>query len=159
MDFIVDLQGFKAPINEFVPKEISIIEAGRETQPLTLLIEPPTSWNSLPAKYKAMNEWLTRNFHGIRWDSGDVPYDAARMITRAILQHARTIYVKEFEKSSWLRKFTDLSTEIVDLEDLDCPSMRKLPKISSSCPHHSCSVKFNCSNENVICLRNWFKDL
>lgn len=157
MDFIVDLQGFKVPIDEFVPKEISIVEVGSDKKPLTLLLEPPTTWDALPDKYKTMNGWLTRNFHGIPWDSGDVSHDAARVIICAILQHARTVYVKGLEKSLWLRRFT--SMEIDDMEDLGCPSMRKLPKISCGCPHHSYNAKYNCANENVICLKNWLKDL
>lgn len=162
MDYIVDLQGFKRPVNEFVLKEISFVELNDDTnaEPLTLLFEPPAPWTTLPATYKATNTWLERNFHGMRWSSGNLPYEAVTTIIRAILKKARIIYVKGLEKTIWLRRFTDTSsTYIVDMESLDCPSLRQLPKISpnSGCSYHAYDSKFNCSNANVKSLRSWLK--
>lgn len=161
MDFIVDLQGFKRPINEFVLKEISFVELDSDVndEPLTLFFEPPTPWKTLPAQYKAMNSWLERNFHGMQWSSGNIPYEATTTIIRAVLKRARIIYVKGLEKTIWLRRFMDLSTNIVDMESLDCPSLQKLPKISpnSGCSYHVYDSKYNCSNANVKSLRSWLK--
>lgn len=156
MEFIVDLQGFKGPISEFILKEISIVRANdKNGEPLTLIFESPYAWDTLPAKYKTTNKWLERNFHGLSWDYGSIPYDVAKVIIQAILQRARTIYVKGCEKSSWLTSFLDLSTEIIDMETLDCPSLQKLPKIQPNCPHHHDS-KYNCAHENVKSMRSWF---
>ena len=46
MAYIVDLQGFKRPINEFVLKEFAVIEVGNDdaTQPINLLFEPICEW-------------------------------------------------------------------------------------------------------------------
>lgn len=165
MEFIVDLQGFKQPINDFVLKEISFIEANvatadnnkRNSEPLTLFFKPPAPWNTLPTKYKAINSWLERNFHGMQWNSGDITYDAVSESIRASLKEARKIYVKGAEKRIWLMRFTDSSVHIIDMETLDCPSLQKLPKISpnSGCLHHSFDSKYNCSNANVKSLRSW----
>ena len=67
MAYIVDLQGFKRPINEFVLKEFAVIEVGNDdrTHPINLLFEPIYEWNALPAKYKRVNSWLKRNYHGL----------------------------------------------------------------------------------------------
>ena len=67
MAYIVDLQGFKKPINEFVLKEFAVIEVGTDdaTQPINLLFEPICEWNALLAKYKRVNSWLERNYHGL----------------------------------------------------------------------------------------------
>lgn len=156
MEFVIDVQGFKGPINEFIIKEISIIRADqKDAKPLTLFFEPPYAWNTLPSKYQTSNKWLQRNFHGIPWDYGLIPYDAAKPIIQAILQRARTIFVKGCEKSLWVASFLDLSTEIVDLETLDCPSLKKLLKTSSNCPHHTNESKFNCATMNVKALKSW----
>lgn len=153
MEYIIDLQGFKGPINEFILKEISIIRADeKNAKPLTLFFEPPYAWDELPSKYQTTNKWLQRNFHGIPWDYGIIPYDAAKPIIQSILQHARTIFVKGCEKSLWLASF--LSTEIVDLETLDCPSLRKLLKTSLNCPHHHTN-EFSCATMNVEALKSW----
>lgn len=154
MDFIVDLQGFKRPINEFVLKEISFLEIDdkNDAEPFTLFFEPPTSWNSLPAKYKASNSWLERNFHGMKWNAGDIPYEAHQTMISDILRGARTIYVKGLEKKMWLATITD--TNIIDMETLDCPSLRNSMKKNPKCLHHY-SVKYNCAHANVEFLRSW----
>lgn len=159
MDFIVDVQGFKRPMNKFVLKEISIIAVNGDynEEPLTLIFKPPTTWSSLPAKYKAMNAWLERNFHGLQWNSGEIAYSAAATKIRAALEGARTIYIKGLEKSLWLARIVDPSTEIIDMETLDCPSLQQLPKISPNigCPLHSFDSKYNCANANVKSLKKW----
>lgn len=159
MDYIVDLQGFKKPINEFVLKEISIIEVGSDKieEPLTLLFESSVSWNSLPVKYKATNLWLERNFHGISWNSGNIPCEAAKNIIQTVLQDARIIYVKGLEKKCWLTNFTDESVNIIDMETLDCPSLKKLLKISPNarCSYHSNILNCNCASVNVKILKSW----
>lgn len=155
MDYIVDLQGFKRPINEFVLKEISFLEVQGDGPPLTLFFDSPSAWKSLPVKYKAMNLWLTRNYHGMSWEDGEIPYEAAETIIGAILQRARKVYVKGLEKTQWMKKFTN--AEIIDLETLDCPSLKKLPKIPPGCSHHSFQTKHNCANANVKSLKCWLK--
>lgn len=162
MEYIVDIQGFKQPINEFVLKEISIIEVNGDdsnSEPLTLFFKPPSAWNLLPAKYKASNAWLERNFHGMSWNSGNIPYDAVKNIVQAILRQARVIYVKGLEKMLWISTFVELSTEIIDLECLGCTPLRKLPKIAANagCIHHTFDSKYNCAKANVKSLRVWLK--
>lgn len=161
MDLIVDIQGFKQPIDEFVLKEFAVIAVNDEkaAQPTTLLFAPPCAWKGLPVKYRIMNSWLERNFHGLSWDSGDLIYGKAKELIEAILKPARTVYVKGLEKKRWLTSFMDESSasSIVDLETLECPSLRKLPTILPviRCPHHSHISEFNCATENVKSLKNW----
>lgn len=156
MEYVVDLQGFKKPINEFVLKEFSAISLTDST-PLTLSFEAPYMWNDLPVKYKCTNAWLTRNFHGLPWNFGSVPYNAATGIIQSILHNARTIYVKGSEKREWLANFLlEGSERIINLEMLDCPSLQELRKqIDSICPHHENLLKFNCAHRNVQLLKNW----
>lgn len=172
MTYIVDLQGFRKSMNEFVLKEISIIDANSNdedddddndtAQPLTLLFKSPCDWQSLPSKYKSVNSWLQRNFHGLLWNSGDIPYESAGTIIRAILHSARIIYVKGLEKKVWLASFLGDSLRIVDLEDQDCPSLRNLLKLPPrQCTHHHyqhhCDVsRLNCATENVKLLKKWY---
>lgn len=158
---IIDIQGFKRPFDEFVLKEIAaiIVKADKTAQPYSILFAPPCGWTTLPKKYQIMNSWLERNFHGISWDSGDVPYETMTTIIEAFLKPARTIFVKGLEKKRWLNSFRDVSSasDIIDLETLECPSLQKLPKIfpTSQCPHHLNISKFNCAVENVKSLKSW----
>lgn len=161
MNFIVDLQGFKAPQNEFILKEISIIQADeKKSEPITLFFKSPYVWNTLPPQCKTTNKWLERNFHGISWDYGGIPYDAAKIIISCILQRARAIYVKGHEKASWLLNFLEIPREIIDMDTLGCPPVRKLPKVRLNCSHHhhnrpDRNLEYSCANENVKSLRIW----
>lgn len=156
MEWVVDIQGFKKPIDEFVLKEFAVLPVHDKTmQPLAFIFQPPSSWGSLPVKYRCINSWLTRNFHGLPWDSGDIPYEAAKEIIGNILLHASTIYVKGKEKKEWLANFIGESTHVVNVEEIDCPSLMELRQKSHPTiyPHHH--EKINCAGENVKLLRNW----
>lgn len=163
MDFIVDVQGFKGPIHEFILKELSIVRLGdKNAEPATLFFGSPYAWDTLPDRYKMTNKWLERHYHGISWDYGSIPYSLIKIIIGALLQDARTVYVKGHEKTRWLKKFLDSSTEIIDMDTLDCPSLHKLPKCRPDCyyynhrRHHDRStMQNNCANENVKRLRSW----
>lgn len=157
MDFIIDVQGFKGPTNEFILKEFSIIRADeKNATPVTLTFESPYAWDCLPSKYKITNKWLEWNFHGISWEYGAIPYVTSKPLIQSILQRARTVYVKGYEKSLWLASSINPSTEIIDLETLDCPPLKKLLKTSPSCPHHLSDFKFNCAMRNVVAMKSWF---
>ena len=69
MEFVVDVQGFKKPQNEFVFKELAVTTLGYHSQVSVLLFESPFAWSYFPAKYKSENLWLERNYHGISWNS------------------------------------------------------------------------------------------
>lgn len=157
MDFIVDFQGFKKSSDEFVIKELAILSINDSTEhPVTFLFEPPCAWTDLSVKYKRMNLWLERNYHGISWNSGRTPYRRASEILRTILQHARIICVKGLERSKWLESIIGKSSNIVNLDDIGCPSLHKLRKKSSvaaKCSHHSNVLNYSCSTENVQLLK------
>lgn len=148
----MDVQGFQRPFGEFVLKQLAVISVSKEqTEPLTFLFQPPYSWSCLPAKYKSINLWLERNFHGIRWSSGDVPYSDVGKILEASLKDARCVYVKGLEKKLWMENFMEKSKlRIVNIEELGCPSLQKLQ--TSGCPHHRTQ---NCAVENAKLLKNW----
>ena len=59
MNFVVDLQGFKKPENDFVSKELAILSINDSSeQPMTFIFQPPCPWSNLPIKYIRMNFWL-----------------------------------------------------------------------------------------------------
>ena len=98
MEYIVDLQGFQQPINEFVVKEIAIMDTKSDYH-VTHLFEPPCTWQSLPPKYKCTNNWLTRNLHNLNWNDGYFPYDSLKVALKSMLRHASCVYVKGKEKN------------------------------------------------------------
>lgn len=102
MEFVVDVQGFKTSLNEFIFKEIAIFSLEEDATPSVFLLKPPYPWGWLLRKNQCENRWLAKNFHGIPWESGDLPYDDLGRIMRKTLFGA-TIFVKGLEKAKWLR--------------------------------------------------------
>ncbi|XP_043484246.1 uncharacterized protein LOC122512469 [Leptopilina heterotoma] len=154
MEFIVDVQGFKKPCNEFIFKELAIVPLESDAQPRVYLFEPPCAWNSLPGRYKSKNLWLTNNYHLIPWMAGDVCYDEVRTILQDALRGAKTIYVKGCEKKQWLEKYLMI---VHNLEKIDCPAFKniKTELLPLICTHHIAQTE-NCAVNNVFKLRNWF---
>ena len=104
MKYIVDVQGFKITLNEFVFKEVAIIPLERDPTPLVFLFKPPYAWDKLLDKKKSENRWLEQNFHGLMWRAGSIPYDELKDTLSGILFGAE-IYVKGLEKSKSLKRF------------------------------------------------------
>lgn len=104
MQYIVDIQGFKRPSNNFTFKEIAIIAIEEEAVPAVYLFEPPYNWSSLPRKHKSQNTWTTFNYHGIPWEGGEIPYSEVQKVLRCALRNATKIYTEEEEKKQWLEK-------------------------------------------------------
>lgn len=154
----MDVQGFKSSANSFVFKEVSVSYV-RGTVVNTYLFKPPFPWEVLQARYKSENSWLTRNYHGLAWESGSVPYTAVSLTLQPFLQAASVTYVKGSEKRSWLQeKFPE--TYFVNVEDIGCPSLSKLQTIQEdvgNCPHHvkvGCAAP-SCAEKNVQLLKYW----
>ena len=158
MEFVVDVQGFKKPHNKFVFKELAVTTLGDDSQLSVFLFEPPFAWGSLPAKYKSENLWLERNYHGISWNSGEIPYYEFEETLRNILQDASKIHVKGLEKQRWLQKYF---SNVYNIEDLGCPSLQKLYAYLP-CDNHDCwesHVSPCCAAKNVVALNNWLSEL
>ena len=103
MEFIIDVQGFKRFYNDFVFKELAIVRLGEDAQPAVFLFAPPQDWNSLSPRYKCENSWLTKNYHGINWQEGEIPYEDFDEILKSTTRGANKVYVKGLEKQKWIR--------------------------------------------------------
>ena len=104
MKYIVDVQGFKITLNEFVFKEVAVVPLEEDPTPSVFLFKPPHAWEKLLDKNKSENRWLEENFHGIMWRAGNIPYEELGNTLRGVLDGAE-IYVKGLEKTKWMQKF------------------------------------------------------
>ena len=155
MEFVIDVQGFKKAYNEFVFKELAVVPLGEDVQPTVYLFGPPHDWNFLAARYKCENNWLTRNYHGINWQDGEIPYEEFEEILKSSVRGASKIYVKGLEKQKWLQ---NIISRVCNIEDLDCPSLTKLHGAKDiPCSHHNLHIckNSNCAVINAIALKRW----
>lgn len=139
MEFVVDVQGFKRPVNDFVFKEVAMVRLQEDSLQSVYLFQPPSNWDYLPAKYKSENRWLENNYHGIPWSSDDICYDEVATSIQNVLRDARKVYVKGREKKKWLMGLT-MTYNIYDLEEFGCPALQKLQEattINTVCSHHT----------------------
>ena len=153
MEYVVDLQGFQRPINEFVVKELAITSLYYDVPPIVFLFGPPIPWSDLPAKYKSVNLWLERNYHYLPWSAGELSYNDVGNVLRSALHDASTVYTKGEQKKKWLQQFGFNVRDIVD-----CPSLQELyPKrVTKSCPYHY-EYETNCALRHVQLLKKYLE--
>lgn len=65
----VDVQGFKGNHNRFICKEFCLIDG---VDVFHELIRSPFPLNRLSAHLRTQANWLTRNFHGLNFEDGDL---------------------------------------------------------------------------------------
>lgn len=151
----MDVQGFKTSGNHFVFKEFAAQNPRGESS-ITYYFKPPFPWTNLEPRYKCENTWLSRNYLGLSWESGDVPYNTA--ILETLLLSTNIVYVKGLEKTYWLeREFPGVNC--VNMEDFGCPQLNKLKKeqdVPVCVNHLSPYLSPNCAVQNVKLLKDWF---
>ncbi|KAJ8671820.1 hypothetical protein QAD02_003079 [Eretmocerus hayati] len=104
------MQGFKFQSNnEFIVKEVVIMNSKSEGAYHHWLFDPPCANDDLDFADWTTAEWLTRNHHGLNWDSGVVPYAGVTdhfehtLIRECELDKPVLINVTGHEKREWLR--------------------------------------------------------
>ena len=121
---------------------------------------PPTSYTSyseLTTQQKQSFGWLTRNLHGIEWDTGNYPYIYLTQIFQSVrLRNPGAIfYANGKEKVKFLSYLLECS--IIDLNSLACPSI-SVNYFTQNCQNHSKGKNnFNrhCAKEKAIFYFNW----
>lgn len=157
MEFVVDVQGFKMPVDQFVPKDFAAISLDPLiAYPTTLTFLPPCSWMDLPRAYKNINLMMTRKVHALTWEYGYIPYGYVGATIRYSLNNATIVYVKGAEKKDWLSHILGDSALVVNLETLECPPLRNLRAMFYSKWGFDHEMpKCLCATENVRILRHW----
>lgn len=157
MQYIVDMQGFKQPGNDYILKELAIASLSSNNQqqqqdPAVYLFKPPFAWERLTAKYKRENEWLKQCYHGIPWNIGNVPYTEIANVLRENLKDASKILVMGSLKKNWLERFKYRGVE--DVAEIEFPPLRRF-KVATVCPNHIGMYKATCALHNVKLYRKF----
>ncbi|KAJ8665800.1 hypothetical protein QAD02_007462 [Eretmocerus hayati] len=153
MAYVIDFQGFRSFSSEFVFKEVAILSTEKGAQPRVFLFKPPHGWNQLPSKLKSENRWLEKNYIGISWSEGDIPYDELKATLQDALKNSTRVFVKGGEKKRLLDK---IIPNVEDLEAYGSPSISHLCKDAHGhCSHHTLCVNARCAAQTVHCIREW----
>lgn len=174
---VLDLQCFTDNHNEFIVKEACVLDVSRGTILLHHIAEPPFDQDRYLTREKQRERyWLTNHYHGLEWNSGDIPYNQImNKLIECLSQHS-VIYVKGIEKKMFVLKCLTGSDEVdtkttstetiysssttprvIDMNDIGCNSIDSIGRTSLSkvrCNHHK-STRHCCALSNCILLRNW----
>ena len=131
---VIDFQGFQLSPHSYVVKELAFYDVYRGYHNIWSF-QPPHSWDELSSRKQRTYAWVIRNIHGIPWESGRLPYNTFRCVLTSLLASYDTIYVQGLEKAKFLEKFSP--AVIINLDDLDCPKIDKLPISAMKCPFHA----------------------
>ena len=155
MKYVIDIQALKQPHNEFVVKEMAIHRIGSIEAPNVYFFKSPFAWSELPAKYKAENGWLTRNYHHIAWDYGEYPYSSIAAILKFDLVECEQIYVKGLEKQKWLGQFVPNVQNVENIQNTtSLKNMREWKQRSNVCKFHKES-KSHCAAQNALLIERF----
>ena len=151
---VLDVEGFRHRKEKIIVKEPGF---GTDDYLDCVSFLPPTSYSELTTQQKQSFGWLTRNLHGIEWDTGNYPYIYLTQIIQSVrLQNPGAIfYAKGEEKVKFLSDLLECS--IIDLNSLACPSI-SVNYFTQNCRNHSKGKNiFNkhCAKEKAIFYFNW----
>lgn len=162
MEFILDFQGFKTNNRDYIIKELAFISTDNQVYELHLF-QPPHSFSELSDDEKRQVIWLEKRFHGLYWSSGYNLYSEIKTIFKSC-NIKGTIYVKGLEKQKFIiQLLKDFSVNVINIEDLGCPSLSILKRQSqqlnrfSLCRFDHHVTYYNCAHVNVLLLLEWLK--
>ena len=145
MEYVIDMQGFKQPVNDYILKELAIVPLTQDVEPHVFTFKPPFPWRRLTDKYKKENMWLQCNYHGIPRDAGQVPYDLVGKVIKECLDDVKKVYVAGSVQKKWLERF---ELNVYDIMEFGYPPIDKI-KIATVCSNHNGFYKTNCVLHNV----------
>lgn len=154
MKLIVDVQGFKTESNQFIPKEIAILD-GKGVQ--SFLLRQPYPFYDLSKQEMRQVDWIERN-RNIYWKEGFLPFSNYKHLISPLLEN-KCIYVKGDEKVKWVTQMFR-NYNVVNLENFKCPNLYTLYDHYKKCNDvYTCIYHNNiCALKNVICLNKWCID-
>lgn len=156
---VCDLQMLRGKDGEYVLKEFAVFhiaEGAFEHKEATFL--PPYPKELIREKYLKQNCYTEAHLHGLGWNAGYSPYDKVPKTLQNMTQDYACLYVKGTEKQKIL-EYLIPSKQIINVESLGCPALRKLPLVWASCPNdvircHSCT---NCAVRNAKRVGFWLQ--
>lgn len=115
----VDIQGFKTSRNRFMVKEFCLIDGDFVYHALIKSTQPLESMSNF---YQRQANWLIREYHGIRFEIGDIHVNELKKLYPRLQN--KTVFVKGMQKITWMqyifRDCGEIKCEnIEDIEDID----------------------------------------
>ncbi|KAK3919764.1 Protein Vpu [Frankliniella fusca] len=106
-----DMQTLRGAKDEYVVKEFSLYSSQFDGSRGTTIFKPPYADTILSPEQRKRNSYITRHIHGLKWNSGTVPYEHFGDMIQELLRDYNRIYVKGVEKLRLLLRQEDEASE------------------------------------------------
>lgn len=110
---IVDFQAFRGTKDEYIVKELVILDL-KTYAIYPFLFKPPFPFNKLNSKCKRTNNWMVRYFHNIKWNEGFTSLKDLENIMFHYCSKFTKIYTRGLEKKNWIQLYT--TSEVIDVK-------------------------------------------
>ena len=159
---VLDLQGFKDNDNQFILKEVCVVEVNTSQLLLHHIACPPYDRDQLNQERLRESFWATKHCHGLQWSEGDMPYHVLIDQLMYCLHNRDIVYVMGPEKKEFVQRNLRLTSStvmnIVDLAEVGCASIASLKTLMSAtsfrCNRHL-TPQSRCSLQNAFNLCRW----
>ena len=149
--YLIDFQGFQHGSEEFVIKEMCILDVSKPTRPLHTVYLPPCCWFELSREQKRTYHYQSRALHKLGWDEGNMRF-CKECLLRAMdrwlfntnSRNLSVFYVMGHQKAEILQRLRP-ECNIVNYQE--AYNLRALPEATSTarCVHREhgdyCAVK------------------
>ena len=160
---IVDIQCFKDDQNEYILKEVCVLEAESGILLMHHIVKPPYDRAELSDEKLRESYWLTKYCHGLQWDQGDIPFYKLLCKLTDCLANRSIVYVKGREKKEYIKRnhVTHYNTtNVIDVTAIGCGSIDSINNLMSTnilrcCNHKSSSTDTRCALTNCVAIRGW----
>lgn len=142
---VLDVQGFKAENNRFIPKELAMYDGSKIAH---FVFKQPFDLHQLPPHLIKEANWLMTNHHCIPWYQGYTSINKFDDIIKELTENVEKVYVKGKEKCKYIRKHC--LKHVIELDE-----SLVLQKEEPKCWCHSKSSGI-CAVTNVYILYNNF---
>ncbi|KAK3911400.1 Transposable element Hobo transposase [Frankliniella fusca] len=146
-----DMQMLRGAKDEYVVKEFSLYSSQFDGSRGTTIFKPPYADTILSPEQRKRNTYITRHIHGLKWNSGTVPYEHLGDMIQELLRDYNRIYVKGVEKLRLLLGYAPPGVLVYNIERDGCPRLKTLPKlfVSFHGSEHSVFPIHNCAELNA----------
>lgn len=72
--YLIDFQGFQHGTEEFIIKEMCILDVSKPTRPLHTVYLPPCCWYELSREQKRTYHYQSKALHKLSWDEGTIKF-------------------------------------------------------------------------------------
>jgi hypothetical protein len=107
------------------------------------------------SKEISTNRWLTRRYHGLQPEYGEVDYTLLPKILQESTSRYSFLLVKGVEKQRILQRLLP-SAQIYNMEVIHCPRFKDIKHLTNEkCIFHG-STNFVCAKTQAMSLKTWF---